>query len=320
MKRVLFALSLLLSLSIAGISQESVKFNKAEIVTTLADIMEQNYVFPDKGKDMASLLKKRLEAGDYEALKEASAFAQVLESDLRSIIDDGHLRVLSNAERVDAVRNRRPAGVPNLPEDLGFHTVEILEGNIGYLDLRMFLDVSVAGEKAKESMDKLIQADALIFDVRNNGGGAPSMVRFLANYVLENKPVHLNTFYWRPTDQRSELWTVPEQASVHKTDIPVFILTSNRTGSAAEGFSYHLKHLERATIVGETTAGAAHPGGYRVLDDSFLVFVPQGRPTNPVTQSNWEGQGVIPHVKVPQDEAFDKALELARKALAKKGD
>lgn len=313
MKKHFVSFFFLLFSAIPMLAQES--FDKKEIVGRLADIMNENYVFPEKGKAMHDLLKSKLEKGEYDGITSADAFAEQLDADLKSIIYDKHIRVRFNKERVTAMRNRAPGGGRTMPENFGFKEVKILEDNIGYLDLRGFMDMRVARKAAKTAMDKLIEADAIIFDLRQNGGGSPSMIRFISAYIFGEDPVHLNDFYWRPSDSYSESWTRPSIASVHKPDIPVYVLTSDYTFSAAEEFTYNLKNLKRATIIGETTGGGAHPGGPMVINDAFFVNVPQGRAINPITKTNWEGTGIEPHIKTTKEEALDKALELARKAL-----
>lgn len=310
----MISLGLLLFSALPILAQDS--FDKKEIVNRLADIMNENYVFPEKGKAMHDLIKSNLQKGEYDNIASADAFAAQLDADLKSVIFDKHIRVSFNKETVMAIQNREPGGGRKMPENYGFKEVKILDDQIGYLDLRGFLDMRVARKAAKKAMDKLIEADAIIFDLRQNGGGSPSMIRFISSYIFGDEPVHLNDFYWRPDDSYSESWTRPSAASVHKPDIPVYVLTSDYTFSAAEEFTYNLKNLKRATIIGETTGGGAHPGGPMIINDAFFVNVPQGRAINPITKTNWEGVGIEPHIKTTSEEALDKALELARKALA----
>ena len=99
----------------------------------------------------------------------------------------------------------------------------------------------------------------------------------------------------------------------------VYVLTSKRTFSAAEEFTYNLQTQKRATIVGETTGGGAHPGGPQPINDHFAVWVPSGRAANPVTKTNWEGTGVKPDIEVPADQALKTAhLAALKKALGNK--
>jgi hypothetical protein len=288
-------------------------FDKAAIVNQLADLMNTNYVFPEKGKAMHDLIKSNLAQGEYENITDEAVFAKHLDTDLHSMANDGHIRVTYDPERIEKIRGGVGMGGRKAPENYGFETVAVKE-DIGYLDLRMFYDLGSAKDVAKQAMDKLMESKAIIFDLRKNGGGSPSMIRFICSYLFEES-VHLNSFYWRPQDSRSETWTNPKFTEVRKPDIPVYVLTSSRTYSAAEEFTYDLKQLKRATIIGETTGGGAHPVGPMVINDDFFVNVPQGRAINPITKTNWEGVGVVPHIRVSADQALIKAQELAKKAL-----
>ena len=308
----LFLLLLFLGNSFCSTAQE---FDRVKVVNRLADLMDQNYVYPDKGKAMHDLLILKLQKGEYDQYSTQSELAEALDADLKSIINDKHIRVRFTPEREEELVGREQVTGPELSPDYGFYTVKVLENNIGYLDLRGFYDIRFAEEVARRAMDTLIQSDAIIFDLRRNGGGSPSMIRFISSYIFGDDPVHLNTFYWRPGDNYSETWTDPTLASQTKPDIPIYVLTSDYTFSAAEEFTYNLKHLKRATIIGETTGGGAHPGGPMVINNGFFVNVPQGRAINPITETNWEGIGVIPHIQIPDEEALQKAIDLATIAL-----
>ncbi|OEK07240.1 hypothetical protein BFP71_03055 [Roseivirga misakiensis] len=292
-------------------------FDKKKIVRRLAKIMNENYVYPEKGKAMHDLIISKLKSNQYNSYDSESAFAAALETDLRSVTGDRHIRVTHDHAHAENIRNRDFGPGPESNGKFGFEEVKILPGNVGYLDLRGFMDIGIAEDVAKPAMDKLIQADALIFDLRKNGGGSPNMIRFISSYLFGDEKVHLNTFYWRPADRYSETWTDPELASQTKPDIPIYVLTSDYTFSAAEEFTYNLKNLERATIIGETTGGGAHPGGPSIISGDFVVNVPRGRAINPITKTNWEGVGVIPDIKVPAEKALEKAIELAKLELNK---
>jgi C-terminal processing protease CtpA/Prc len=164
-------------------------------------------------------------------------------------------------------------------------------------------------------MGFLANTDALIVDLRRNGGGRPEMVALLSSYLFDER-THLNDLYWREGNRTDEFWTNATVAGPrYGGKKPVFVLTSKRTFSGAEEFAYNLKALKRATIVGETSGGGAHPGDMQKIADGFAMFVPTGRAINPVTKTNWEGVGVEPDVVVPADQALDKAKELAAAAL-----
>jgi C-terminal processing protease CtpA/Prc len=191
-----------------------------------------------------------------------------------------------------------------------------MEGNIGYLDLRGFVDTRFGGETAVAAMNFLANASALIIDLRNNGGGSPSMIQLITSYLYSGEPVHLNNFYYRPANENTQTWTLPHVQGKRRPDIPVYVLTSSRTFSAAEEFTYNLKNLKRATIIGETTGGGAHPGGTMPATERFTVWVPTGRAINPITNTNWEGTGVKPDIEVKADEALFIAHLKALEGLA----
>ena len=89
------------------------------------------------------------------------------------------------------------------------------------------------------------------------------------------------------------------------------MLTSRRTGSAAEHFALSLKRTGRATLIGEPTAGAGHYGGMMDLGAGYSAFIPVGRTFDPDNDQGWEGTGVSPNVAVPADQALDEALRRA---------
>jgi hypothetical protein len=145
------------------------------------------------------------------------------------------------------------------------------------------------------------------------------MIQYLTTYLVR-EPTHLNTFYWRPTDELQQFWTMPYVPGKHMPDVDVYVLTSSYTFSGAEEFTYNLKNMERAVIVGETTGGGAHPVERMIINDGFGVSMPKGRAINPITETNWEGVGITPHHEVPSPDALDKALQLAYDSLMRKTD
>ena len=302
---------------------------RIEVVESLSSILSRNYVFPEVADEMVTLIIEKLRNGEYDAVKSPREFGQILTEDLQSVSHDLHLRVNFAPEQVARMREIQSQPDSDEPDEQwvenlrfgnhGFQEVKILDGNVGYLDLRGFQEASLAGETAAAAMNFLANSGALIIDLRNNGGGSPSMIQLLTTYLYDEnqEPIHLNNFYWRPTDEHTQTWTLPYVPGKRLgSDASVYVLTSGRTFSAAEEFTYNLKNLERATIVGETTGGGAHPGGTQIATDRFVVWVPSGRAINPITNTNWEGTGVTPHVEVPQEDALTKAHLMALKELA----
>lgn len=286
------------------------------LVHGVVNALAASYVFPEVGNKMGMVVLDALEKGAYDNISDEAALAEQLTSDLRKVSDDKHLRVRLAPAGTARGSSPMPVGDVARRDNYAFRKVEVLPGNIGYLRFDLFMDQPEAKTIATAAMEFLHNCDAVIFDLRSNGGGSPEMIRFITSYFVPSK-THLNSMVDRGGNTVQEYWTldsVPGQRL--GDDIPVFVLTSGRTFSGAEEFSYNLKNLKRATVVGETTGGGAHPVRMERLNDRFVIGVPYMRAQNPITGTNWEGTGVEPDVKVPQAAALDKALELARAAAA----
>ena len=293
---------------------------KKDAVEKLSQLILDNYVYVDVAEKTVKHLKAQAKSGAFKEHTDLEAFANALTETVQFINKDKHMRI----------RPRRPTQTKeNTPERMiedmlyhhnyrreviaGFQEARKIEGNIGYLDLRGFAGVDWGAPVADRYMYLLASSDALIIDLRKNGGGDPNMVQYLCSYFFDGK-VHLNSLYWRQGDRTDEFWTLEEVGGTKMPDVPLFVLTSPRTFSGAEEFSYNMQTQKRATLVGETTGGGANPGGTLRINAQLGVFVPTGAAINPITKTNWEGVGVVPEVKVPKEEALDKAIELAKLA------
>ena len=290
------------------------------VVFRLADLVEKRCVFEDLGWEIAEHLRQQLVGGAYDSVTSPGALANLLTRDLRSVNGDLHLGARpvratdQRSEDEDPAVARRAWEARARAGNYGFRRVEVLDGNVGYLELTGFLPAELGGETAVAAMAFLANCDALVIDLRQNGGGNPSMIQLLCSYFFE-QATHLNSFENRGEELRQQFWTLPHVPGKKLVDTPLFVLTSASTFSAAEEFSYDLRNLERATLVGETTGGGAHPGDTHPVEGVFSVFIPDGRAINPISGTNWEGVGVEPHVAVPAAEALERALQLAREAI-----
>ncbi len=254
-------------------------------------------------------------------IKDFKEFSKILTTDLRKICNDRHLWVSYKLEwLIEEIKMSRAAGEEKkkLEEkwyneakrtNFGFQKVEILEGNIGYLHLKDFGNTKYAGKILAGAMSFLANSDAVIIDLRQNGGGYGWTVQLLASYFFDadSGPVHLEDVYFRPGNSTYHMWTLPSVPGKRLQNKDLYILTSGRTFSAAESFAYIMKSLKRATIIGETTKGGAHPTSDYLLMEDVILTVPTGRSINPVTKTDWEGVGVEPDIKTGKAEALRTA-------------
>jgi len=299
---------------------------QAEIIDSVSQALNEIYVFPDVAREMEKCLRKQYKEKAYEDIGSLMEFAQKLTEDLREISHDKHLGLmfapdamlaamegdtLTDEEKERRLEERRR-------DNFCFKEVKLLNGNVGYVDFRCFSNAADAAPTAVAAMNFLAHADAIIFDLRKNGGGCPSMIQLLSSYFFE-EPVHLNSFYIRKTDSIQQFWTQTQVSGPRLIDVDLYVLTSGYTFSGAEEFTYNFKNLERATIIGETTGGGAHPVNRHVFKNLNVVMsLPFGRAVNPITGTNWEGTGIAPHIEVPEEKALTVAHSEALKKLLEK--
>ena len=297
------------------------------VIDGLLKRLNENYIFPDKARAMEQAIRARQEKKEYDGITSAKQFADTLSRHLQEVCHDKHLHLVYSHDpqprkmTIDpAMRRRMHAQMERM--NFGFEKVERLQGNIGYLELRGFMDAEAAGPMAAAAMSLLAHTDALIIDLRQNGGGTPSMVALLCSYFFDGPPQHLNDLHFRRAsgEEIQQWWTLPYVPGQRYVDKAVYILTSKRTFSAAEEFTYDLQAQKRATVVGEATGGGAHPVRGQILTDHFGVMIPMGQAINPVTKSNWEGTGVKPDIQVPASKALKTAYLTALKKLLDKKD
>jgi hypothetical protein len=295
---------------------------RTQVIDTTLKRLNESYVFPEVAKKMEQSIHEHVDKKEYDQITSAKQFATTLTKDLQAVSKDLHLRVRYSNE---AIPERGPQREPTAEEreqrrqeltwrNHGFSKVERLRGNIGYIEFSGFMDEELGADTVAASMNFINNTNALIIDMRQNGGGNPAMVALVCSYLFGPEPVHLNDLYWREGNRTEEFWTRKEVAGKRYLNKDVYVLTSKYTFSGAEEFTYNLKNLKRATIVGETTGGGAHPGGFNRLSEHFGIFIPTGRAISPITKTNWEGTGVSPDISV----SADQALLVARLTALKK--
>ena len=285
---------------------------RSAVIERVASELEKGYVFPEVARTMIQALRDRQKRGEYDRIDNAVEFGDSLTSHLRAVSRDKHLRVAARgAPR--ASTDATGGVVPPRRSADGLEEVRRLDGNIGYLRFSGFVDVSRVGGRITSAMTELATTDALIIDLRSNGGGSPSSVMHLAGYLFPQRTL-IAKIYSRPDETTTEMWTadVPDAKYLDKQ---VFVLTDRRTFSAAEAAAYHLQAFGRAKVVGDTTGGGAHRVTGVDLNDRLAMALPITRPTNVRTGTDWEGVGVIPDIAVAPERALVAAQLAALRAL-----
>jgi hypothetical protein len=291
----------------------------AGTIESLGAVIKREYIDPDAADQVDAMLQKAFSEGRY-ATATAETLATMLTRDLYGATHDKHLAVAvaraapaapeQTTAQADAAR---ALGVRRA--NSGVRRVEILPGNVGYLELSAFYRPEEAREALMAAMHLLNRADALIVDMRTNGGGSPGTVSFLMSYMLGESTVALFDIVHRAPEPTDHYATEPVPASDRDGQRPVYVLTAGSTFSGGEGLAFLLQERHRAEVVGETTAGAANPGRSYAVNDRFSVTVPNGRLKSAVSGGNWEGTGVTPDVKTSAMLALPTAYAHALQTL-----
>jgi hypothetical protein len=310
-----------------GAVVENVTIDAAErtkLIDGVGDLLKEYYIELPMAQQMTDASKAHAAKGDYNAISDGDTFASQLTKDLQAVSHDKHLRVNFNSFKAPPKKEQTPEDEARFHKQMerdncAFDKVEILPNNIGYIKFDGFMDAEFCGPTVVAAMGFVAHTGALIFDLRQNGGGQPAMVTLIASYLFD-KPTHLIDIYNRKEDRTQQNWTLSYLPGQRMPTQPVFVLTAKRTFSGAEEFAFDLQKQKRATIVGETTGGGAHPVSGHLVADYFMVGVPFAKSLDPVTKTNWEGTGVEPDVKVAAADALETAQKLALEKIQAKKD
>ncbi len=305
--------------------------NKKQIIDSLNKKLEEYYIRPKSIGEISKKLNENFKKGKYKDILVPNEFASKLSTDLIDASKDLHFRVMYDPAWAEDQQKIKEKGtqekikaaelIEAKKKNFGFIQAKILEGNIGYLEFNYFEDPAIASETAASTMQFLNNTDALIIDLRKNNGGVMEMGQFISSYFFSNKELPLYKYYYFEENRKKvdrEMWLLPSVPGKRLDQIPIYILTSGGTFSAAEWMSYSLQNLKRATIVGEKTAGGAHPITRVVVSNGFSVNIPFGEVKDPITNMDFEGKGVMPEVLCKSEEAVNRAHLLALEQLSQK--
>jgi hypothetical protein len=311
---------------------------RTQTIDMLVARLNQHYVFPEKAKEIETLLRERQKLGAYDTMSDGGKFADQLEADIKSSAHDLHMFVgfspavlpPDRAEAPDLRGRRAPdqdanavmrllGRIARSRQSFGVDKVDHLSPGVGYLQMMAFAPPFLSADRIAGAMDKLADTDALIIDLRGSMGGHPAGVALLISYFVDQR-TRLNDIWSRDTGSSTQFWTEDRlDGKRYGGKKPVFILVDRDTKSASEDFAYTMQALKRATVIGSRTWGGAHPGRPYRLGDHFIAGIPDARSISPITHSNWEGVGVIPDVEVAPANALTVAKELLQRRTSVAG-
>ena len=312
----LIAITSLLVAQIASAAEPLTDADRKQVVQAIVEHLESEYVDPQVGQRAAKVLRKKSAANAFKSAATGPAFAEVLTRELRDETGDGHLNVEYSEKPLSAeVQANDEFTAQEMERYYGAHVnfgvrkAERLDNNIGLLDLSVFPPAQMGGDTVAAAMQVIAHTDALMIDLRNNGGGSDT-VALVASYLFDERQP-LSGIYNRPANETQQNFTLPyvPGAKFGGTK-PVYVLISKRTFSAAEALAYDLQALKRATILGEPSGGGAHPFNYRRIHPHFVLWSVTEKSVNPITGGNWQDVGVQPDVLIESARALERAIEL----------
>ena len=329
-----FSLLFILAIPLMAFSQKKISSsNKSNTIEGIKQLIHQNYVRENGIEYLNNSLDSLYLTGKYDSIMDFKSFAETLTEDLVKITNDKHFKVQYNPKLVKSRRERlkreqlqnddviedETEAVEKIDwnfwyaqkENFGFEKVEILDGNIGYIKLNFWQPLDWVKPTIDAAMGFVANTDALIIDLTDNQGGYSPTDCYLASYFFDEAPTLWMSSYERRTEETESVFTFKEIGGERYLNKSIFILVSEHTFSLAEKFAYGLKHFNKASIIGQTSAGAAHAIDFMEVNDNYLIQLPISRNIHPVTKSDWEGTGVVPNIMTSSHEALKTAHLIA---------
>ncbi len=305
---LIIAIIFAFSIPAPALSHDDIGMSPLEVRQDIEDvlmILDKHYVYPETAKAMRKFVNAKALGGDYADIQSRRELIEKLQTDLRSSSKDSHISLHLASDRQDRNNHRLPKTMVENEVHVDILARESDKPKIGYLRFNKFSGDAKTKRRIIEAMNRLNVTDSLIIDLRNNPGGDPNLSAFLSSYFLRE-----NTHLWSIVDRNGDTLFRTDSADVGQYySGELCILISDKTGSAAESFAYTLKHLKRATIIGQTSGGAAHLVQMERVNEQIDIRIPTARAYNPITKTNWEGVGVIPTMSVDASVAQQVAIQ-----------
>lgn len=303
------------------VAQEYSTQEASGAVASIVSFIKAKYVFESKGIQIADQYNNAWKSGQFKDVKDWSGFAERSTKVLQNISHDGHMYVRMDPKTSATLKapvqkteteteNPFFHGKDARQRNFGFRKVEVLDGNTGYIRLSEINISASSLSVLHATMAFIANTDTLIIDLRQNHGGGSEIGAVFESYFFSRQESFLE---FKSREGKTEISETVNWLTAPRYTNPVFIVIDRGTVSAAEAFAFSLQHTKRATIVGETSAGAAHMNSWYFINDQIFLSVSTAAPALPGTQSNWEGTGVQPDVTIDAGSDIHAILKRIRR-------
>jgi len=304
----IFLLIFLCQLNAQKTSDTLSKKETDNLIAGYCSVLRQTYFNKVLGEEIASTLEKKLQAGEFYHVTHLTDRLSLF---LREVTKDNHFYIGMNrpSEATNAVQTTTHE---TANKNGGFSEVKIIDNRIGYIKWTEFIADDESFQKLVAALQFLKGCKYLVFDLSNCPGGDGRIGGFVNRHLFEDNDYQnllrkkcSNEGEWHQSE-------VPYNYSNGPTfyNVPVFVIVSKQTASAAEYFALTIKNMKRGTVLGDTTAGAGNPVTM-VTFGNYFAYIPICEIVTKDGESI-EGKGVTPNVILKGNDWVQETVEYIR--------
>lgn len=286
-----------------------------QAVQRMAQHIEANYLYPEKAKAAAAMLRGKLAMGDFNRQYDVGLLNLQISTLLAKATDDTGFELVPYAANTRLDGTKPSISISSASQhQLDRFETGMLNQRIGYVRITGNFDYPDRNLMIAEQFQPLASADALIIDLRQADHASLTVALQLMSYFV---PPDTAIAHLQMQQHTNAIHTVQlTEKTPFKAAMPVYIVTSAFVAGSWEFFSYTLQQHDKAVIVGEQTMGVGYLSQPYPVSDQLAIRLNHALITQAPSGSHWDEKGVEPDYAFSSNDAFDKAYQLALARLA----